>query len=132
MATKENLLKDLDRVTEKISAQVWTLNLGTLGTTWSLLITTSVPEKLRFSLTDSRWIFLICFCALLCEMGQYLSAYKMQTGILRDIETKGQTEFSYDTDSWGYRLRTTFFFLKIVLTILAAIALLLTIFVKLR
>jgi hypothetical protein len=45
MAVKENLLKDLDWVTEKISSQVWTLNLGTLGTTWSLLITTSVPDN---------------------------------------------------------------------------------------
>jgi hypothetical protein len=75
MATKETLLKDLDWITEKISSQVWTLNLGTLGTTWSLLVTSSVPEQFRLTVNDSRWIFLLCLAALLCEMGQYLSAY---------------------------------------------------------
>ena len=38
MPTKDDLLSELDWVTEKISSQVWTLNVGTLGTTWSLLI----------------------------------------------------------------------------------------------
>jgi hypothetical protein len=38
MATKEKLLEELNYLTEKISLLVWTLNVGVLGTTWSLLI----------------------------------------------------------------------------------------------
>jgi hypothetical protein len=47
MATKDNLLSELNWVTEKISSQVWTLNLGTLG------------PRGRFSLPaafDVRWV----------------------------------------------------------------------------
>jgi hypothetical protein len=52
MATKEDLLKELNYLTEKISSLVWTLNVGVLGTTWSLLITT-VPENVRFSVRNA-------------------------------------------------------------------------------
>ena len=47
MQTKEKLVEQLDWLTDKISSQVWTLNLGTLATTWSLLIASGSVEKLR-------------------------------------------------------------------------------------
>lgn len=47
MATKKELLDELDWLTDKISTQIWTLNLGTLATTWSLLIAGGSVEKLR-------------------------------------------------------------------------------------
>jgi hypothetical protein len=56
MATKEKLLEELNYLTEKISSLVWTLNVGVLGTTWSLLITT-VPENVRFSVRNAFWVF---------------------------------------------------------------------------
>jgi hypothetical protein len=57
MATKEGLLKELDWVTEKISSQVWTPNLGTLATTWSLLIASGLPDNVRFTTRNAIWIF---------------------------------------------------------------------------
>ena len=48
MATKEDVLKELNWVTEKISSLVWTVNLSTLATTWSLLIgSASIPTQYR-------------------------------------------------------------------------------------
>ena len=47
MQSKKALLTELDWLTEKISSQVWTLNLGTLATTWSLLIAAENNGKLR-------------------------------------------------------------------------------------
>lgn len=131
MATKETLLKELDWVTEKISSQVWTLNLGTLGTTWSLLITAAVPDKLKLTIADARWIFGLSLVALLCEMGQYLSSYRMYRSVLRELERAGAAEFQYDTGSIAYRLRIVFFYFKIALTISAAVLLLVTIFGRL-
>jgi hypothetical protein len=90
MPSKETLLKDLDWVTEKISTQIWVLNLGTLGTTWSLLITATIPDRFKLTFVQARWVFLFCFLALLCELGQYLSSYIMYRRILRDIEQRSQ------------------------------------------
>jgi hypothetical protein len=47
MPTKAKLIEELDWLTDKISTQVWTLNLGTLATTWSLLIAAGSVEQLR-------------------------------------------------------------------------------------
>ena len=42
MPQKSELYAELNWITEKISSQVWTLNLGVLGTTWTLLIATTI------------------------------------------------------------------------------------------
>lgn len=131
MAKKEDLLKDLDWVTEKISSQVWILNLGTLGTTWSLLITTTIPDKLKITFVEARWIFVSCIAALLCEMGQYLASYIMYFGILKKLEADEHTTFSYDKNSGMRKLRFTFFYAKIALTVAASLYLLLIVFPKL-
>jgi hypothetical protein len=120
MATKENLLTDLAKVTDKISSQVWTLNLGTLGTTWSLLIASGLPENIRFSTRNAIWVFVPCLFSLLCEMGQYLSAYFLDRKLLFEMEQNNSTEFHYRTDDALWRAREGLFHAKIVLTIAAA------------
>ena len=56
MASKSDLLNVLNFLSEKISTLVWTLNLGSLGLAWSLLITSSVAENVRFSTRNAIWI----------------------------------------------------------------------------
>jgi hypothetical protein len=130
MAPKETLIKNLDWITEKISNQVWTLNLGTLGTTWSLLIATSAPNTIHFTLSNALPIMILCLISLICEMAQYLSAYLMDRSILKTIEALGRDEFRYDTDSLLYRLRLIFFWSKIALTILSALILIFMLAIK--
>ena len=108
MATKESLIKDLKAVTERLSAQVWTLNLGTLGTTWSLLIASGLPENIRFTTRNAIWIVVPCLFSLLCEMGQYLSAYFLDRKLLEGMEQNNKTEFQYPTDDILYRARQFF------------------------
>jgi hypothetical protein len=86
MATKADLLSELNWVTEKISSQVWTLNLGTLGTTWSLLIATAVPETIRFTPRNAVWVVIPSLLSLLCEMGQVLAAYSLDRKLLKKME----------------------------------------------
>jgi hypothetical protein len=130
MATKESLIADLKTVTERLSAQVWTLNLGTLGTTWSLLIASGLPENVRFTTRNAIWIFVPCLFSLLCEMGQYLSAYVLDRRLLREMEQNNRTEFQYPTDDILYRARQSFFHAKIVLTIAGAVILVFTLVQK--
>jgi hypothetical protein len=116
MATKDDLLKDLDSVTEKISSQVWTLNLGTLGTTWSLLIATSEPPIVQLTAADARPIVILCITSLLCEMAQYLSGYVMDLRLLNWMERTNASEFQFDRRGGFYLSRRFFFYCKIVLT----------------
>jgi hypothetical protein len=56
MPKKADLISELDWITNKISSQVWTLNLGTLGTTWSLLIAErfSIRNKITTQIVSHR------------------------------------------------------------------------------
>jgi hypothetical protein len=122
MPTRKDLMSELDWLTEKISSLVWTLNVGTLGTTWSLLIAD------RFSTRNAIWIVVPCFLSILCELGQYLSAYILEEPILDKMEEDGRTEFQYPIAVKRYR--KFFFWWKIGLTIFAALALIITLFQK--
>jgi hypothetical protein len=121
MPAKAKLLEELDWLTDKISTQIWTLNLGTLATTWSLLIAGGSVEKLRIGPSSAIFIMGLCIVAMLCELGQYLTGYFNARSILDRLESSGQTEFEYDKSAWLYILRKWFFCGKIALTLVAAL-----------
>jgi hypothetical protein len=100
--------------------------LGTLATTWSLLIASGLPDNVRFTTRNAIWIFVPSLISLLCEMAQYLSAYRLALRLLADMEQSGRTEFQYPTGSILYKARQFFFRCKIVLTIAAAVILVFT------
>ena len=124
MPKKADLLSELDWVTSKISSLVWTINVGALGTTWSLLIAK------QFSFLNAIWIFVPSILSLLCEMAQYLSGYLLARGLLRKMERESLTEFDYPTGNVLYKARDFFFVCKIVLAIVAGVILLVTLFLK--
>jgi hypothetical protein len=132
MPTKDELTEELDWITNKISALVWVLNLGTLGITWSLLITTTIPDRLKITFVQARWIFLLSLLALLFELLQYLSAYFMCRKMQKAIENeRSDYSLKYDVDSWLYKWRLRSFYLKIGLTISASVLLLAFILLRL-
>jgi hypothetical protein len=121
MPTKAKLLEELDWLTDKISTQIWTLNLGTLATTWSLLIAAGSVEKLRIGPANAIFIMFLCIAAMLCELGQYFAGYRNDRSILDRLESSGQTEFEYDKSAPLYILRKWLFCAKIALTLFAAL-----------
>jgi hypothetical protein len=120
MRNKETLLEELDWLADKISSQVWTLNLGTLATTWSLLIAAGSVEKLRIGSANAIPIMGLCILAMLSDLIQYLAGYANARFILGDLENSGRTEFEYYKSGWFYILRETCFYGKIALTLAAA------------
>jgi hypothetical protein len=131
MADKKDLLAELYIVTSKLSSQVWVLNLGVLGTTWtSLISSSSVADKFKFTFAEARWIFLLCILGLLSDLLQYLCAYATVKETYEKMEELGSDTAMYDYTSIYYRLRGAFFGLKIAITVLAAIWLLIVIFMK--
>jgi hypothetical protein len=127
MQPKEKLIEDLDWLTDKISTQVWTLNLGTLATTWSLLIATRGSEQFIES-ADAIPIMALCILAMLCELGQYYAGYFNAKSIL-DHLGEG-TQFEYDETAPLYILRHWLFYIKAVLTLIAASWLLVALLAK--
>lgn len=123
MPDKSELIGELNWITEKISSQVWTLNLGVLGTTWTLLITTT-NAKLQFQQAEAFPILFLCIASLTCEMLQYLSGYANDRLILDRMEAKNLKTFEYDARAALYRLRMLFFYVKILATVAAAFLLL--------
>ena len=122
--TKNDLISELDWITNKISSLVWTLNVGALGTTWSLLIAN------RFTFNNAIWIFVPAILSILCEMGQYLSGYRLADRLLREMERDNRTEFEYPTADPLYKARDFFFVWKTVFAIAAGVILLFTLFQK--
>ena len=120
MQPKAKLFEDLDWLSDKISTQVWTLNLGTLATTWSLVIATGSSEKLRIGNGNAIIIMLLCIVAMLCELGQYYAGYFNARSILDHLERSGQAEFEYDKTAMLYILRKALFYVKAVLSVAAA------------
>ena len=125
MATKAELKSQLDWITEKISSLVWTLNVGALGTTWSLLIAS------RFTFRNAIWIFVPSILSILCEIGQYLSGYCLDRRLWNKMDRENLTEFQYPTHYILYNMRMRFFWWKLALAIVAAVILLITLFLKL-
>jgi hypothetical protein len=103
MPSKKDLGDELDWLTDKISSRVWTLNLGTLATTWSLLIATGSGEKLIRS-SNAIPIMLLCILAMLCDLGQYLAGYRYAKSILDRLEDNEQEEFEYNKSAPLYKL----------------------------
>lgn len=120
MQPKAKLFEDLDWLSDKISTQVWTLNLGTLATTWSLLIATGSSEKLRIGNANAICIMLLCIVAMLCELGQYYTGYFNALSIKDHLEKSGETEFEYDKSATLYILRNRLFYVKALLSVAAA------------
>jgi hypothetical protein len=120
MPKKADLVSELNWITEKISSQVWTLNLGTLGTTWSLVLADGL------TILHAIWVFVPGLISLVCEMGQYLSGYWLARRLLTDMERNNREEFQYPKSSFLYRARQFFFGCKIVLTVIAAVVLVFT------
>jgi hypothetical protein len=119
MPTKDELVKELNWLTEKISSQVWTLNFGTLATTWSLLIAGRSGEKLIES-GDAIPIILLCIVAMLCELGQYYAGYINALSIKEELKKSGEEEFDYDERAPLYILRECLFYVKAMLSLAAA------------
>jgi hypothetical protein len=120
MRPKRELGEELDWLSDKISSRVWTLNLGTLATTWSLLIATGSGERLIRS-SNAIPIMLLCILAMLCDLSQYLAGYRYAKSILKRLEDSGEPEFEYNKSEPLYKLRDWLFCCKIALSLTAAI-----------
>jgi hypothetical protein len=123
------VLEELDFLTEKLSSLVWTLNVGALGITWTLLIT-DVPVNFRFSVRNAVWVFVPCLLSILGEIVQYLAGYFLMRRACKKMEKDRLEDYQFDETDFLHRVRRFFFGWKITLALIAAMILLYTLFWK--
>lgn len=126
-STVDDLAKDLDELTSRLTAQVRTLTLGLLAFTAGIL-----GAVLGFGSRDShpalpRWaeinLLLVAaslFLVLLCDLLQCVLSYKATWAATVDAEGKIAREeiaedatVLYDYDLWEYRWATNLFWGKV-------------------
>jgi|SRR5271155_2763536 len=127
------VIERLEKVSDRISAQVRTLGLGTLAFTWGLLVGQSaVANDIAKSL---RWHLLLIgaltIAALLLDFLQYVSGYFVANNLRATMEREHKDWGKFRYKSFPYRVQSFCFVAKQVLMIVTAIWLVIAIVVYL-
>lgn len=124
----DELAKQLDDYSDRISTQVRTVNLGVLGLTWLLLLPSSdvhaaftVPRRALLAVT------LCCILAILAEFGQYLLGERTVDETFNRAEKSSTKSAAYDAATLSYRGQLVCYRAKLLLTFAAAGILLLVV-----
>ncbi|HVV96492.1 MAG TPA: hypothetical protein VHC92_05085 [Rhodanobacteraceae bacterium] len=124
MTALEEISKQLDSVTDKISTQVRSVSLGVLAVAWLFLSgNKDVPDLPALSPTAKSEQFIaiaaLCILALVADLAQYLCGYWNALVALEAIRQSGATSATYPND-WRRKGRMFFFSAKSWLALIAA------------
>jgi len=112
MAKKQEVLKELEFLSNQISSQVRAIALGIIITIWGLLFSSERYSVFTIDPITKIWfvrVALISLSVLLFDYLQYLSGY-VNAYSLEDYMEKNQIEEAeYNYTSCSYQLREIFF-----------------------
>jgi hypothetical protein len=110
MASKADLFKDLDFLSEKLSDSSRKIAFGILAIWWALLIGDKHPPNL----TSQSILGPIALATLsiFADFSQYAISYFYGTRLLRELEKSGSETFQFDRTTILYRARASLFFCK--------------------
>jgi len=116
MASKADILKELDFVTDKLSAQVRTTALGALVFVWALLvgespIARSVAGQLEWHLVG---VAAVAILTMFLDFLQYVAGYVNEKNVYRAMQAAKEDTAEYDETRCSWRLRLIFFWAKIL------------------
>ena len=123
MPTLEKVIEDLNWLSDRISTQVRTMSIGLLAITWGLLIgkpeiSQPLPLWLKKNLLA---IGILTLVVMLSDFLQYFFGLLVVDSLRKSMEKMKQTEAEYDYGTITYRLRKLFFWVKLVLVVIACI-----------
>jgi len=126
-ANKEELQKAIDValaeqqwVSDRLSTQVRTLAVGCLAVAWGLIV--SPPDSIRTHPRALLAIAGLAIFALMLDLAQYIFGYLNTTRLLGKIERE-RVVVKYSKTALLWRLRVKCFWGKLLVTLLAAICL---------
>jgi hypothetical protein len=116
MASKNDILKELDFVTDRLSTQVRSVALGVLAFSWGLIVSDSrVAQDLRELLIKNLvGIGAAAIVVMLFDFLQYLAGYSNTMKAYKEMESLRTDHAEYDEDNKFFKLRKFFFYAKIV------------------
>ncbi|TMV12539.1 hypothetical protein [Arenibacterium halophilum] len=131
MATKAQIIANLDWLTERISNRVWTISAGIVVISLAYVVEGSGSNGVAF--LEPEQVSLpaaIALLSLLFDMLQYVFGTKSHTRILVRMEAEDQVDAKFDTTEIYYRAQKLSFFAKIGCCITASVWMILLIFIR--
>jgi hypothetical protein len=118
-----DVVSELQFISDRISTQVRTVGLGLLAITWAILVGESAfLRKLSEGLGRKLlFIGILCIAALLLDFLQYVIGYAYVDGVLKRAESQDLKEIDYDTHNILWISRSLAFWVKQVLVIAALV-----------
>jgi hypothetical protein len=133
MASKQDILKEKEFLSDRISTQVRTVALGLLGITWGLLIGKS-DAAVEIASSIGKHLMAIGGIAILTmflDFLQYLFGYWYTDNLIKEMEKANEEEGKYRYSDLRYRLRTFMFCSKQISLIIGVMWLFVVLFIYL-
>ena len=116
MASKADLRKELDFLTDQLSTQVRTTAFGALVFAWGLLVgdsavTRNVAGRLKWHLVA---IGAMAVLTMFLDFAQYFAGFVNVHSLYKTLETAKKDEARYDENSCSYKLRLYLFYIKMI------------------
>ena len=133
MASKQDILKEKEFLSDRISTQVRTVALGLLGITWGLLIGKSdVAVEIASSIGKNLMaIGGIAIFTMFLDFLQYFFGYWYTNNLIKEMEKANEKEGNYRYSDLKYRLRIFMFWSKQISLIAGVLWLFVVLFIYL-
>lgn len=115
MPSREQIVAELNYLSETISGKVWTIAVGVLAFCWAFLVNQQGPIDAGALLPAVA----LALLALFMDMAQYLAGLLYNRRLLRHMEDAGVSQMSYDRHHPFYVVRQAAFVGKIAFCLAA-------------
>jgi hypothetical protein len=127
----EEIYEDLNFASDRISSQVRTLTFGVLALVWLFLSGNKDAPILKIGSHSPLVIIAgLCIATLLVDAIQYWAMYRSARKVLQDADNHNRKEAEYDDRSFMRIIQQDCFWAKQLLAVIAAIWLIVLIFVS--
>lgn len=133
MVCKQDIIKEMDFLSDRISTQVRTVALGLLGITWGVLIGKSdVALGIARSIGKNLMVIGgIAILAMFLDFLQYFFGYWYTYSLFNDMEKTNKEEVKYKYSDVRYRLRTCLYWVKQITLMIGVLWFIVVLFVYL-
>lgn len=121
MPSKDDLIEELNWISDRVSERVWTISIGVL-----VFCLTFVVESIgaQDAFLEPRQVvapIVLALSAVVFDLLQYLTAYKLSRDHYARMKAEQKSSMPFDYGSWVFKARVVCFRFKILFCMLAAI-----------
>ena len=114
MPDKQKVIEELNFLSGQLSKQTRTINIGLIAFIWSLLV--YPPNKFATGIDQYSYSLIttaiLAIISLIVDHIQYLSGYKLNILLLKEIEEEKKESKPYDKNTFYYKIRVYGFIFK--------------------